>query len=317
MRKKFGIITHHDADGQVGALVALRHLEIKYDAKPDDVDIIVDDLTGNVSFDIMYCKKEVIIVDHPYVPELEDYVENIFWFDHHGPMVNDERYKNVPGLRSITMAGCELAYLYLFNPEYVEYVRKYPANTRADNRINAMREIAPLLVYYIGDNDNWDKNTGKNGWNAFIGANSLPTIDKDLSAWTKFLDNYWASKYVYALERYGEACDLFIKTHSEKLVTSRAFECTFTGYPEAKAIALNTDMRGSNTFDAVKDQYDIGVVFFIGKSGKYTVNVYNLTGDESKFDLGAACKKLGGGGHKGAAGCTVDELSKAIIRKGR
>ena len=315
MAKQFGIITHHDADGQVGALVAYMHLEARYDVEPDDVEIIVDDLTGNVSFESMYGKKEVIIVDHPYVPELEGYVENIYWFDHHGPMVNDERYKNVPGLRSITMAGCELAYLYLFNPEYVDYVRNYPANTRADDRINDMRDIAPRLVYYIGDNDNWDKKTGDHGWNAFIGANSLPTIDKDFNTWYKFTEHFWDNKYVYALEQYGEACNLFIKTSCEKQVANRAFECTFTGYPDAKAIALNTDMRGSNTFDSVKGQYEIGIVFFIGKGGKYTVNVYNLTGDESKFDLGTACKKLGGGGHKGAAGCTVNNLSDAIIRK--
>ena len=52
-----------------------------------------------------------------------------------------------------------------------------------------------------------------------------------------------------------------------------------------------------------------GVVFKRQKDGKWTVSLYNIDDDDpNNIDCGAYCKEYyKGGGHKGAAGCTISE----------
>lgn len=52
-----------------------------------------------------------------------------------------------------------------------------------------------------------------------------------------------------------------------------------------------------------------GVVFKRQKDGKWTVSLYNVDDDDpNNMDCGAYCKEYyNGGGHKGAAGCTISE----------
>lgn len=64
---------------------------------------------------------------------------------------------------------------------------------------------------------------------------------------------------------------------------------------------------GSMTFESVKDEYDNGIVFKHLKDGKWTMSLYNMKSEDT-FDCGAYLKeKYNGGGHKGAAGCTITQ----------
>lgn len=74
-----------------------------------------------------------------------------------------------------------------------------------------------------------------------------------------------------------------------------------------KSVAMTYAGGTSSTmFKTLADKVDHAIVFKMIPDGKFILSLYNLS-DDVDFDCGQYLKtNYGGGGHKGAAGCTID-----------
>lgn len=328
---KFLIVGHHDADGSTGIAVIKRAIDRRVE-NVREVDIVVDNLSTPIDWSKYTGYDVVFIVDHPYVPELENGNTRIVWLDHHVSAFGDDR-NDIQGIRSASMAGCELAWLFMEGSvEDIEYVEKYPKDSRQDKRISEIRAKAPAWVRIVGDADNWDhamrSKIGDNAWKLFLAANAIPGIkEKDPEdpdpclRWTNLISIFipvddFTGEVVYDkfkdLIDYGASVARYQATNNARLVKDNLIEASIKGLPGAKVALLNTSARGSSTFDSVKDKYDIGGVFVYNGEGKVTTNFYSLKGKDD-YDLSVIAKKYGGGGHKGAAGCTVNKIDDIFV----
>lgn len=331
---KFLIVGHHDADGSTGIAVIKNAIDRKV-KDVECVDILVDNLSTKIDWTKYSGYDCVFIVDHPYVPELAESNKNVVWLDHHVSAFGNDT-PSIEGIRSASMAGCELAWLFMEgSSDDIEYVTKYPKTERQDAKIAQIRAKAPAWVRIIGDADNWDHQMrgeiGDVSWKLFLSANAIPGVgetDPDfknpVERWIGLLevnipvDNFTSEsvcKKFGDLVDFGGAVARYQSTSNARLVKDNLIEASIKGLPGMKVALLNTSSRGSSVFDSVKDKYDIGAVFVYNGEGRVTTNFYSLKGKDD-FDLSVIAKKHGGGGHKGAAGCTVNNIDDVfVIRK--
>lgn len=324
---KYLIVTHHDADGSSGAAVIYKKLK---ETVSDDsvIDVFVDNLSTKVQWKWMMGYDTVFIVDHPYQQELADSNKVVVWLDHHtSAFVNDR--PDIEGIRSASMAGCELAWLFCYGSEEdIEYVNQYPRDERQDKRIAEIRAKAPIWIRAIGDCDNWDKSLDKefNGktWEMFIGANASlgfsevcpVTHTEGKNMWLDALSKPNINDFEDIIA-YGGTVSKYNGINNMRMLKDMLMPARMKKLHGVKAAVLNTNARGSGTFDSVKDKYDIGAVFFYNKEGKVTVSMYSLN-EKDEYDLGKLAKSYGGGGHAGAAGCTVNNIDEifTFIKQG-
>ena len=70
-------------------------------------------------------------------------------------------------------------------------------------------------------------------------------------------------------------------------------------------------------FESCKDYSDNGIIFKRNQDTTWTISLYN-TNNEDEFHCGEYLKKkYKGGGHKGAAGCTISEKKFLKILKNK
>ena len=314
---KFLIVTHNDADGSTAAAVIAKKLK-SMGVSINEIEVVVDNLSTKIDWDKLKATTAIFITDHPYVPQLQKNNPDVdvVWLDHHISSFSEDS-KDIQGIRSASMAGCELAWLYCFGTEEdINTVKKYPKTKRQNADIDKIRRKAPLFVQYVGDNDNWDKRTKEKGWNVFVGANGYPDLSSKLKnvfpsglldGWMRMVD--YGAENLDKISKYGLAIQLSLRVNQEQDCRNGLVEVRLKDFPGAKACILNSTAHGSGTFSSVKG-YDIGCVFHYNSEMRILVSLYNLTGDEDKIDVGHIAKKHGGGGHKGAAGCTIDKLEE-------
>lgn len=87
----------------------------------------------------------------------------------------------------------------------------------------------------------------------------------------------------------------------------KSFESEFEG---KRAICLNGGGFNSDVFKSISnpDKHDIMMPFqYDGKTGLWTISIYSIN---PEIDCSILAKKMLGGGHKGAAGFTVDDIRK-------
>ena len=317
------IITHHDADGSCGGAIIYKKL-IEVGARPSEIKIVVDDLTKPLDFSYMEGNDNyVYIVDHPYVPELEGRVHSIVWLDHHSESIKAYDKPDIPGIRSVAMAGCELAWLFAYGSLADQtYVKSRDKFAKQDATVTAIRKKAPNTVYWVGDNDSWTKDTGEPGMAFFIGCNSIPNLSEydsanyttGLSSWLALLDATIGDVRTNDMLAYGRSVQKYLAVNNARDLASGMMTGRFKLNHKLKVVALNTNGRGSGTFTSVKDKFDVGLVFRYNSQGRVTANFYELRPDLN-VNLGELAKKHSaqGGGHPGAAGCTVDKLEDIFI----
>ena len=271
------IYHHNDLDGRCAAAIAVKAcrpaatkcIEMSYTREPPMPD-----------------KGEVVvayILDFSFNPEqmeaLRKVVPRVVWIDHH-KSAKDYPYQELAGLRDFAdkgLAGCELAWRYF-----------YP------------REAMPRAVSLIGDYDAWrhqeedcvpffegmktkaDSPTS-DIWRTLLGPSSEGTVEdtiKDGRACIKYRDNYTA-----------------------EMRKSYQYNTTLGGH---KARALNLTGFGKAAFGRLEDVKDVPLCIAYSHDGrKFSVSLYSELKD---VDCATIAKKYGGGGHRGAAGFTCEEL---------
>lgn len=235
-------------------------------------------------------KNEIVyMVDFGLQP-FEDMIElnkisQLFWIDHHKTSVeNSTKYNfkaNSLHKLKIGEAGCELTWDYMF-----------PHKTM------------PLFVHLLGRYDVWDHENVENVLEFQYGMRIiLDTLPDNQQFW----NSLYNPKIVESIIENGKLILQYEHVTNAKFCNTYAFDCVFC---DMTCIAVNKGFTNSQVFDSVYDstKHDMMLTFsYLPKIKKWTVSLYS---DKPNVDCSSIAKIFGGGGHKGAAGFQIDDISK-------
>jgi len=270
-----------DLDGHCSGAIAYRELI------PDVEDIRAYAINYGQDFPFEEIKKgdTVYMLDYSLQP-FEKMITlsemcTLVWIDHHKSSIEEaEKYPEIfiKGSREEGKAGCELAW------EYFHERDKKPM---------------PKGVFFLGRYDVWDlKNPDFLKFQ--YGMRLHDTLYPDAEVWSNVLND--EENFIDFCLQSGQVILSYVGQTNAKYVQSYGFPVEFEGY---KCIACNKGLTSSQLFDSIIEDYDIMITFVKSPKGNWTVSMYTTKDD---IDVGAIAKKLGGGGHKSAAGFQTDEL---------
>jgi oligoribonuclease NrnB/cAMP/cGMP phosphodiesterase (DHH superfamily) len=235
-----------------------------------------------VPVDLLEAADEIIIVDLSLPDEyMAKYASKIIWIDHHSTAIN-KFYGTLPFKGAVCRtdrAACELVADYFF-------------------------DSVPRGVLLLGIYDSWRHNDSEEILDFQAGA--LLANPDVYSIWWEAL---FTDENIHETLTVGHTVSQFLRMENAKIMYRCAFETTFGGLP---VIACNLPIGGSLAYWSVYDKTKHkAMVRFAWTKGKWSISVYS---DHDDVHCGELCQKFGGGGHKGAAGCTVAELPAGFLR---
>lgn len=241
--------------------------------------------------------QNIILVDLTFPPSIMLELKEsgkLIWIDHHQTSISDSTqhgYSDVPGIREIGTAACELVWKF--------YEGSKPK---------------PKVLQLCGAYDVWDKKRFdweedvvplQYGLKEEYGL-SLKKLEED---WEDLCDNCeWLADKGYVIYNW-------IKHMSSTWINNCGFPVTVAG--KLKGIALVTPLTGSISFQSVLDQYDVFLVVQIKNQGtEYSLSMYSEPDkDLGDFSCGEYLKSLNpeAGGHKLAAG--LQNMGRELFEK--
>lgn len=210
---------------------------------------------------------------------------NFYWIDHHKSAIESHNNSGttIAGSLDIHLAGCELTWRYLFPDKEM-----------------------PFAVHHLGRFDVWDHKDPRTP--QFQCGLRMEETHPRSSIWYDLLSSDEADSerdsLIQKIISNGKLILEYDRKENEKYCQSYAFETQFAGY---RAICLNTVKKGSWTLQSVfnPDKHDIMISFARMPSGEWSFSFYS---QNPKIDVSELAKKLGGGGHRGAAGAVLKTL---------
>jgi len=218
---------------------------------------------------------------------------NLIWIDHHSTALKAiaDMGLKIAGNQNIGLAGCELAWLHLFNN------RPMPKGVRLLGRYDVWDHVDPRVLPYQ------------------YGVRGLPISTQDFEGdvmsvvWNKILGD--EDKTTNDILAKGAAIMEYINQNNAAVCKVAAYEFEFEG---VRFIAANAALTGSKLFDSVydPDKHDAFMLYY-NKNGKHwRVSMYT---NKDNIDVGAIAKKHGGGGHVTAAGFRCTEPPFPLFTK--
>jgi uncharacterized protein len=302
------VISHSaDADGRLSAFLVAKY----YNLTNQEDFIMLDYGDGNTTWLSQINQDEdVVICDFGFENKSEDMLKllqitrNIIWIDHHESTINDygEMEKDIAGVRVNGTAACMLTYIYFYiiGERYPNTIGKRIELTQEE--CEKFYQYAPLLVRLVHDNDVWRYQYGNVTSQFKLGLDSENIISPIDDKWNKLFED---ESEVYKLVGVGEHLVKYRDSLGSFACDHYGFEIELCG---KKGFALNNCMGGSPWFvDKIKE-YDFVCSFVYIGNGKWEYSFYSDKTDRvSCFDI-AKSLNPNGGGHKGAAGCTLDKF---------
>lgn len=309
------ILTHNDLDGYSAAYVVQEHFgeencdisHYNYDREPDFSGITEGD--------------RVVITDYSLTNEqyrqLLDLVGafgSVTWIDHHITAIkryNDDPELELKGIHSTRFCGAALAYLF------------YEANvTQSEIDRMAYDQLLEMLPYWLQLVDAWDcwkvdspvRKDAELLNMALANQLSIPLIDEMVNNPERI------DEYIETGRTYEEFRDSWAEHFREKYMFDRMLSGWLFNTPrDVKVCVLNIGCASSKYFGELISEYDVCITeCFNGE--QWVVSFYS---EKEDIDCSYAANVFGGGGHKGAAGCTFNQqqppISKGnteIFRKG-
>ena len=225
------------------------------------------------------------------------------WIDHHESAINDSKgkYDGNFGLRDIKFAACELAWKHFFPndkmPEIVRLLGMYDSfrhkGTDEEQKVLEFQYGArQVMSNYQECYDNLNQSL------FFSDGLSKVIIEDEILKNGSVIYKYLCTE---ARQTYKKAFPIIFK------ITKPNKSVGFASYPY-KFLCVNQERFNPINFgiDYHKDGYD-GFACFWYKDSKWTWNLYS---DNEKVDCSVIAKQYGGGGHIGAAGMVIDDLSE-------
>jgi uncharacterized protein len=234
--------------------------------------------------------------------------DNFIWIDHHISAIKDyhslpfeKRMNDLNGIQDTKFAACELAWEYFFPdeemPEIVRLLGRYDCfghkGTDEEQKVLEFQYGARQII------TNYEE------------------AYKELSHSLEFGDNF---KQLYHIFKNGKAIYQYLCTEAKQIYES-GFEIELYSNPldevhpiinTHKFICINNERFNPINFDIDyhNEGYDGAACFhYEGVSKLWKFSLYN---DNGLVDCSVIAKQYGGGGHKGAAGFAVKNLSEII-----
>ena len=336
--KKYLIIYHkEDNDGVVSGAMFCNYLLNNMNITIEDIALLPSDYNSleifkntNTIEDLMNSYESIIMTDisindPQYMGDLFLYYGSKFiWCDHHKPIIdesNKHKFNLAPGVRDITKSAILCAYEYLYDPFNERYKEK----------------DIPELFRILSGWDSWSYEREGYEFEYVKAINKAFTIKFNLD-FNKILDyinevidrwnldhiNIFDAKEFYdygmILNNYDDIImEDIIKNSGDKswkvMVDDKDREMPLL--IDACAI-FHQGASNSTMFNCLKEtEIQLGLVFKHSPNGNWVMSMYNIN-DDYWFHCGEFLKKkYNGGGHKGAAGCTLtqDQFINLLITK--
>ena len=222
-----------------------------------------------------------------YMFELNDKIEFI-WIDHHVSVINEYEQaiakgnrKPIKGIRRNGTAAIELTWEYFSSdkpvPEGIKLLALNDLYELSDERVRPFE----YAIQSLGVNRPQDE------------------------IWKKLINN---EVDINSMVEKGKAILSWIKIRNYRLVRTLAFKSEYNGL---SCICSNMVQGYSEFFDSVDnlEAYDFMVNFYMTKNNIWKMTFYTLRDD---IDVSEIAISFGGGGHKKAAGATVDTLPEFL-----
>ena len=346
MDKKYLIIYHkEDNDGVFSGAIFYNYLITELKINPELIDLLPADynylnkISKEYDINKLYDDYKMIIMtdisfnDINYMKSLYDkFKHNFIWCDHHAPvikMANKTKLVNIEGIRDISCSAILCVYRYLYDPFNVEYENTpelfkvlsawdsftfkergytldYVKNINIGvnykyqlNINNIIPIIQPIINSYLNNNPN-DKELLKEIENYGLIINNYQDFNNN-TLMENYADYDWK---IYTGEKlfnvepiyiFRSAAAIFIQGHSNSLMFK----------------SVNKNRTDEN-------EIMNGIVFKRNSDSSWTISLYNIRENDNGFHCGDFLKKYyNGGGHMGAAGCTIseDEFIKILKNK--
>lgn len=257
----------------------------------------------DISFNDWHCMKRLydLMGDH------------LYWFDHHAPIINDSHehgFDDIPGFRDTGRSAILCVYHHFWDQVDSKY---------KDGEI-------PTILRLLSAWDCWSwakEGLSDNFIRSFnVGVNTKGELKVDYfmnnMRWL-LMDGEHDDVYHYPLDSNKNVLTLIEQycavgreiidrqdKANEGLISGYGEEGWYVDGEKNAVMVVTSGPSNSQMFKSVADRFDHGIVIKHTKDGKWTVSLYN-TREDVDFDCGKYLKqKYNGGGHKGAAGCTLD-----------
>lgn len=285
------VVTHSaDLDGLCSQAVAKKALG-------DTADYLGWDYSDDIPDTSKYLR--VYLIDISFPPEeMKKLMSRLVWIDHHFSAIKDNP-TYYGGLRIDGVAACRLAWQWFFG------------NAKATKEDYLTRKVTePLAVTLLGEHDIWN-HTDEKTLPFQYGMQAIETPD-----WETLLTSEATPAHGFAYQKEymddvlvkGRAIEQYLKVTNAQLSNECGYDADFEGL---KFRVLNTPQKGSLQFDAsIKEHHD-GCLRYYWDGQKWGCSLYGVA-HKKDIDLSVIAKKYGGGGHRGAAGCTFTELPKEL-----
>lgn len=206
----------------------------------------------------------------------------VIWIDHHTSSINlcknHNELNNIKGIRKDDISGAGLTYMYCYNILY---------------------EDLPYYIKLVNDYDCWQYKYEPNTTYFKLGI-EIENFDALDIIWTNLRYGHNTEYEMNNIINNGEIIKQYIDKDNDYYREHFSYESEILGN---KCLVVNKKTN-SWVFGEKYNQYPLVIVFvFDGK--KYT---YSIFSSNKNIDCSKIAEYYGGGGHKGAAGFSSDEL---------
>jgi len=282
---------HNDLDGRcAGSIVA------QYTNNYNKEDYFEVDYIMNLPVDNIVDGEQIFFVDYSFKDNTKEILNtlmqkgcDVIWIDHHTSSINlVEMYpelNSIKGLRKDKISGAALTYMYFYNCEF---------------------DTIPYYIKLVSDYDCWIYKFDPDTTHFKLGIESENFDALDL-IWKSLFDesdNIGYYKMVAsAKERLigtGKIIKGYIDQDNNYYREHFSYETEIEGY---KCLVVNRKTN-SWVFGEKYSDYPL-VMVWVFNGTKYS---YSIFSGDSTVDCSKIAEKFGGGGHRGAAGFSSDEL---------
>lgn len=243
----------------------------------------------------------------------EKYGNNFTWIDHHAPIINEsikQKYDTViNGVRDIHRSALLNAYKYCYDPLDIKYL---------NGEAPYLLRVLSAWDSYSFDTENIDFEYARRvniGFTSWYGL-SFDTWYNNIG---NFINGTYEFNKEYADEGYRtgkkEADEYDEK--NEKIIKNFGMPgFTVSGRPAM--LVFMSEGTSSLIFKSVMNKYKNGICAKTSPTGNILISLYNTDRNDHSFHCGTYLHdKYKGGGHEGAAGCTItiEQFNKILKNK--
>ena len=317
---KYLIVYHReDNDGLFSMALLYQHLLHVLKVRPEDIDLFGADYDMMSKADIndwLKTYSNILMTDISLpIDKMKKIADkfgvNFVWCDHHAPIINEcnaNGLSTIPGSRLIDRSAIWNVYDYLYNSFHLSF----------DDPGNKVRKPELLLCLSAFDSFTFDKWGYNKDYVTDIMEGCNIEFDLNPEAVIRYIDMYingFESDDAFYMfnekecTRFFNMGKVYLNARNKDIARHVSEYGSEFKVGNRKACAIVTvDMKGSDVFKSVKDEYQNGIIFKRLNNGRWVISLYNTDYEDESFHCGEYLKKhYKGGGHVGAAGAQIDE----------